>query len=305
MLVTGAGGFIGSHLTERLSSAGYRVKAFVHYNSRHSWGWLDASRRRDDCDVVAGDICNADSVRKVMEGVDVVFHLAALIGVPYSYDTPEAYVETNVKGTLNVLQAAKDKKVHRVVHISTSEVYGTAQRIPISEDHPVNPQSPYAATKAAADFLALSFYRSFNLPIVIVRPFNTYGPRQSTRAVIPTIITQILSGQNTIQLGSVTPLRDFTYVADTVQGMILAAEHAPLGEIINIGNSETISIQGLAELIASSMHRTIRIACDAQRQRPPKSEVLCLSADNAKAKRILQWVPNYSLAQGLRETPVV
>ncbi|MBC8499985.1 MAG: GDP-mannose 4,6-dehydratase, partial [Candidatus Atribacteria bacterium] len=224
VLVTGSGGFIGSHLTEELSSLGYRVKAFVHYNSRNSWGWLDSSVRKERIEVISGDIRDADIVRHAMRDVEIVFHLAALIGIPYSYHSPEAYVDTNIKGTLNILQSALDFGVKKVVLTSTSEVYGTAQFVPITELHPINPQSPYAASKSAADLLGISFHKSFNLPVVIVRPFNTFGPRQSARAVIPTIVTQILAGCKKIKLGSLDPTRDLTYVEDTVKGFIKAGE---------------------------------------------------------------------------------
>ena len=236
ILVTGAGGFIGSHLVETLVKNGSKVKAFVRYNSRNSWGWLENSQYKNSIEVISGDIRDSDIVRNAMRDVDTVFHLAALIGIPYSYVSPEAYVETNIKGTLNVLQAALDTGVRKVIHTSTSEIYGTAEFVPIHEKHPVNPQSPYAASKSAADFLSLSFFRSFDLPVVIVRPFNTYGPRQSSRAVIPTIITQILSGNKTIKLGALDPTRDLSYVEDTVDGFISAeSAQRAVGEIINLG----------------------------------------------------------------------
>lgn len=303
ILVTGAGGFIGSHLVQKLSASGHVVKAFVHYNSRNSWGWLDASKCKDNIEVITGDIRDADILRNAMRGIDTVFHLAALIGIPYSYHSPEAYLETNVKGTLNVLQSARDFGVKKIIHTSTSEVYGSAQFVPITEAHPINPQSPYAASKASADFLALSFYRSFDLPVVIVRPFNTYGPRQSARAIIPTIITQILSGINKIKLGVLTPTRDLTYVDDTVAGFICAAECLKsAGEIINLGNNSEILIGDLARLISQCCDRDIKIESDQERKRPSKSEVERLWADNAKAKRILNWTPKYSLEKGLKKT---
>jgi len=303
VLITGAGGFIGSHLTEKLLSLGYAVKAFVHYNSRNLWGWLDSSACEGRIEIVSGDIRDADIVRHAMKDVEMVFHLAALIGIPYSYHSPEAYVETNVRGTLNILQAAKDFGVKKVVITSTSEIYGTAQFVPITEKHPINPQSPYAATKSAADLLSLSFYRSFNLPVTIVRPFNTYGPRQSARAVIPTIITQMLSNKKSIKLGALSPTRDLTYVEDTVDGFICAGESSKsIGEIINLGNNSEISIGDLANLIAKCLDRNIKIESDQERKRPVKSEVERLMADNNKAKKILNWVPKYSLEKGLKKT---
>ena len=303
ILVTGAGGFIGSHLTERLVKSGCAVKAFLHYNSRNSWGWLEGSRYKDSIEIISGDIRDTDIVRHAMRDVDIVFHLAALIGIPYSYYSPEAYVETNVKGTLNILQAARDLGVKRIVHTSTSEVYGSAQFVPIAETHPLNPQSPYAATKSAADSLALSFYYSFNLPVTIVRPFNTYGPRQSARAVIPTIITQILNSQNDIKLGALTPTRDLTYVEDTVEGFILVGESkSAIGQVINIGNNSEISIGDLVKLICSLLKHDIKTAFDKKRKRPETSEVSRLMADNSKAKEILGWGPKYSLKEGLKKT---
>jgi len=302
-LVTGAGGFIGSHLTEKLSSLGYAVKAFVHYNSRNTWGWLDSSACKERIEVISGDIRDADIVRHAMRDVETVFHLAALIGIPYSYHSPEAYVNTNIKGTLNVLQSSLDLGVKKVVLTSTSEIYGTAQFVPITESHPINPQSPYAASKAAADLLGISFHRSFDLPAVIVRPFNTFGPRQSARAVIPTIITQILAGYKKIKLGSLDPTRDLTYVEDTVRGFIKAGESKNgIGEIINLGNKSEISIRDLADLIARMMGVSATIEEDAGRKRPVKSEVDRLKADNSKAKKLLKWSPEYSLEKGLKET---
>lgn len=303
VLVTGAGGFIGSHLTEKLCVSGYAVKAIVHYNSRNSWGWLDSSKYKGRIEIISGDIRDADIVRHAMRNVEMIFHLAALIGIPYSYHSPEAYVETNIKGSLNILQAAKDFGVKKIIHTSTSEIYGTARFVPITENHPVNPQSPYAATKSAADLLALSFYRSFNLPVTVVRPFNTYGPRQSARAVIPTIITQILYGKKRIKLGALTPTRDFTYVEDTVDGFIRAGEcPGSTGEIINLGNNSEISIGELTHLIALYLNREVIINSVQERKRPAKSEVERLMADNTKAKRILNWAPKYSLEKGLKKT---
>lgn len=303
VLVTGAGGFIGSHLTEKLCACGYGVKAFVHYNSRNSWGWLESSKCKERIEIISGDIRDTDIVRHAMSDVEMVFHLAALIGIPYSYHSPEAYVETNIRGSLNILQAAMDSGIKKVVITSTSEIYGTAQVVPIAEAHPINPQSPYAATKIAADLLALSFYRSFNLPVVIVRPFNTYGPRQSARAVIPTIITQILNGKKKIKLGALTPTRDLTYVEDTVDGFIRSGEcSGAIGEIINLGSNSEISIGDLARLISKYLNQDIRIESAQNRKRPEKSEVERLIADNAKARRILNWAPKYSLENGLKKT---
>lgn len=303
VLVTGAGGFIGSHLCERLIEKDYKVKALVKYNSRGLWGWLENSPRKDKLEVIPGDIRSYDSVKQAMEGVDIVFHLAALIGIPYSYYSPDSYLETNIKGTLNILQAAREQGVERFVHTSTSEVYGSAQFVPITETHPINPQSPYAATKAAADFLVLSFLRSFDLPIVIVRPFNTYGPRQSARAIVPAIISQILSGREKIKLGSLHPTRDLTYIEDTVDGFIKAGEaKKAVGEIINLGNNAEISMGDLAILISNLMKVKIEIECDAQRKRPITSEVERLCADTQKAKEILNWSPMYLLEEGLKAT---
>lgn len=303
VLVTGAGGFIGSHLTEKLCDSGYKVKAFVHYNSRNNWGWLETSRCKNRIEVVSGDIRDADVVRDAMRDVDMVFHLAALIGIPYSYHSPEAYVETNIKGSLNILQTAKDFGVKKVIHTSTSEIYGTAQFVPITERHPINPQSPYAASKSAADLLALSFYRSFDLPVTLVRPFNTYGPRQSARAIIPTIITQLLYGNKEIRLGALKPSRDLTYVEDTVDGFIRAGEaRGSIGQVINLGSNSEISIEDLARLIAGHLGRDVRIISTRERKRPEKSEVERLRADNAKARRILDWTPKCSLEKGLKKT---
>jgi len=303
VLVTGAGGFIGSHLTEELVACGYQVKAFIHYNSRNSWGWLDSSVYKKQIEVISGDIRDADIVRYAMDDVEIVFHLAALIGIPYSYYSPEAYVDTNIKGTLNILQSALDFGVKKVVLTSTSEIYGTAQFVPITELHPINPQSPYAASKSAADFLGITFYKSFNLPVVIVRPFNTFGPRQSARAIIPTIITQILAGRKRVKLGSLGPTRDLTYVEDTVKGFIRAGESKNgIGEVINLGNRSEISIRDLVYLIAKVMGISVEIQEDTARKRPRKSEVDRLMADNSKAKRLLKWSPRHSLEQGLKKT---
>ncbi len=303
ILVTGAGGFIGSHLTELLVELGADVTAFIRYNSRNYWGWLEHSKYLNDIRVMAGDIRDYDSVKSATKGADVVFHLAALIGIPYSYESPVAYLKTNNEGTYNVLQAARELAVEKLVSTSTSEVYGTAQFVPISEEHPVNPQSPYAASKAGADFLALSFYRSFNLPVVVIRPFNTFGPRQSARAIIPTIIAQIAAGRSKIKLGSLTPTRDLTYVKDTTYGFVRVAESdQSIGETINIGSNFEISIGDLVKLIARLMGIDIEIEITQERQRPDKSEVERLRADTQKAKEILTWVPTVSLEEGLKET---
>lgn len=303
VLVTGAGGFIGSHLTEKLVKRGYQVKAFVHYNSRNSWGWLEFLKSKERLEVISGDIRNADIVRSAMRDVETVFHLAALIGIPYSYYSPEAYLDTNTKGTLNILQSVLDFGVKKVVLTSTSEIYGTAQFVPITELHPINPQSPYAASKAAADLLGLSFHKSFNLPVVIIRPFNTYGPRQSARAVVPTIITQILNGKKKIKLGTLTPTRDLTYVEDTVDGFIRAGECSEvIGQVINLGNNFEISIGDLAQLISEYLDQNINIEFEEGRKRPEKSEVCRLLADNSKAKQILGWAPKHSLEKGLKKT---
>jgi NAD dependent epimerase/dehydratase len=303
VLVTGADGFIGSHLTEILVRTGYQVRAFVLYNSFNSWGWLDSCDAdvKGQFEVFAGDIRDPHGVKEAMQGCDAVLHLAALIAIPYSYHSPDTYVDTNVKGTLNVLQAARELEIGRVVHTSTSEVYGTAQFVPITETHPLQGQSPYSATKIAADQLAYSFYTSFNLSVIIARPFNTYGPRQSARAVIPTIITQIANGQRQIKLGAVSPTRDFNYVKDTVAGFIAALEaEEGDGEVVNFGSNYEISIGDTAQLIAEAMNREIEVVTDEVRLRPKKSEVNRLWADNTKAKELLGWVPAYGDRQGFK-----
>jgi NAD dependent epimerase/dehydratase len=302
ILVTGADGFIGSHLTEALLQDGYDVRAFVLYNSFNSWGWLDHVPKsvRDNLDVFAGDIRDPHGVKEAMKGCDVVVHLAALIAIPYSYHSPDTYVDTNVKGTLNVLQAARELGVRRVVHTSTSEVYGTARFVPITEEHPLQGQSPYAATKIAADQLVYSFYASFGLPVVIARPFNTYGPRQSARAVIPTIIAQIASGQRQIKLGATSPTRDFNYVSDTVAGFVAALNSDQgLGEVVNFGSNFEISIGETAHLIAKVMNTEIEIITDEERLRPENSEVQRLWSDNTKAKGVFGWQPTYAGREGL------
>lgn len=303
ILVTGADGFIGSHLTEQLVLRGYDVRAFVFYNSFNSWGWLDHSPKdiKNQFEVFAGDIRDPHGVKKAVKGCDVIMHLAALIAIPYSYHSPDTYIDTNIKGTLNILQAARDLEVNKVVHTSTSEVYGTAQFVPITEKHPLQGQSPYSATKIGADHLALSFYRSFSIPVSIIRPFNTYGPRQSARAVIPTIITQIAAGQKEIHLGSLHPTRDFSYVNDTVKGFIAVAESdQALGEVINIGSNYEVSIRDLIQIITDIMKADIKIKTDDNRLRPEKSEVERLWADNSKAKQITGWQPEYAGTEGLK-----
>jgi len=302
VLVTGAGGFIGSHLTERLVELGAKTRAFVRYSSTGSWGWLDQSPRKNDIEVVLGDIRDQDTVMHALAGVDVVFHLAALIAIPYSYQAPLSYVRTNVEGTLNVLQAAQRAESEVVVHTSTSEVYGTARTVPIDENHPLQGQSPYSASKIGADKIAESFHLSFGLPVVTVRPFNTFGPRQSARAVIPTIITQALNGAE-IRLGNLEPTRDLNFIADTVEGFIKAAETPKaLGETINLGSGREISIGDLAALILKLMNRDIPIALESARVRPENSEVDRLCADSRKGQSILGWTPKYSLEEGLSAT---
>lgn len=303
VLITGADGFIGSHLTEALVRAGHDVRAFVLYNSFNSWGWLDhcAPEVRGKFDVFAGDVRDPHGVRAAMQGCDRVLHLAALIAIPYSYHSPDTYVDTNVKGTLNMVQAARELGVRRVIHTSTSEVYGTARSVPITEEHPLQGQSPYSATKIGADQLALSFHAAFGTPVVVLRPFNTYGPRQSARAVIPTIITQIASGQRRIKLGAIHPTRDFNFVSDTVGGFMAAlTQDAGVGEVINLGSDYEISIGDTAHLIAEAMGVEIELISDEQRLRPEGSEVERLWASNAKAARLLDWSPAYAGREGLK-----
>ncbi|MBM3244528.1 MAG: NAD-dependent epimerase/dehydratase family protein [Candidatus Omnitrophica bacterium] len=302
VFVTGAGGFIGSHLCELLAEKGYSVRALIKYNSRNDWGWLEGKKNRN-IEIFTGDIRSRDIVRRALSGVKIVFHLAALIGIPYSYHSPDSYVETNVIGTLNLLQAARDSDIEKFIHTSTSEVYGTAKFVPITEKHDINPQSPYAATKASADFIALSFFRSFGLPVTVIRPFNTYGPRQSARAIIPTIISQIHSNERKLRLGSLTPTRDFTFVKDTISAFVRASESRKAnGEVFNIGSNTDISIGCLAKLIAKLSGKVIDVECDKSRIRPAKSEVERLLADTKKASEILSWKPVYSLQKGLLET---
>lgn len=305
VLVTGADGFIGSHLVEELLLQGYEVRAFVLYNSFNTWGWLDTFPQDvlDRIDVFAGDVRDPNAVRKALDGVDAVMHLAALIAIPYSYYAPDAYVDTNIKGTLNVLQAAKDLRIRRVLVTSTSEVYGTAQYVPIDEKHPYQGQSPYSATKIGADRLAESFYRSFNLPVTIVRPFNTFGPRQSARAVIPTIITQLLAGKTEIHLGSLKPTRDFNYVKDTVRGFIeIMKSEQTIGEEINIATQREISIGQLAEELIRQINPEARIVCEEQRLHPANSEVERLLGCNEKILRLTDWKPQYTFEEGIQET---
>lgn len=303
VLVTGADGFIGSHLTEALVRNGFDVRAFVFYNSFNSWGWLDHCDEdvKGKFEAFAGDIRDPNGVRTAMQGCDAVLHLAALIAIPYSYHSPDTYVDTNVKGTLNIVQAARDLGVAKVVHTSTSEVYGTARFVPITEDHPLQGQSPYSASKIGADHIAMSFYTSFSTPVAIIRPFNTYGPRQSARAVIPTIITQIANGEHRINLGAVHPTRDFNYVADTVAGFmaVLRSDRA-VGEVINIGSNFEISIGDTVRTISEVMGVAVEIVTDAQRLRPEKSEVERLWASNDKARDLLDWQPQYGGLDGFR-----
>lgn len=305
VLVTGADGFIGSHLVEGLLGRGCRVRAFVLYNSFSNWGWLDTFSKEDldRMEVFPGDVRDPNGVRKALQGIEVVFHLAALIAIPFSYHSPDSYVDTNIKGTLNILQAAREAGCRRVLITSTSEVYGTARYVPIDERHPLQGQSPYSATKIAADRLAESFYCSFNTPITIVRPFNTYGPRQSARAVIPTIITQLLSGAAEVKLGSIHPTRDFNYVTDTVAGFIAAAEaDNTVGEELNIASQQEVSIGQLALEIIDQLNSTAKIVSDDTRIRPERSEVERLLGSNEKIRRLTGWQPNHSLRQGIQET---
>lgn len=305
ILVTGADGFIGSHLTEELVKQGFDVKAFSLYNSFNTWGWLDTLPQdiMENVEVFTGDVRDPNGVREAMKGTDAVFHLAALIAIPFSYHSPDAYVDTNIKGTLNVLQAAKQLDLDKVLITSTSEVYGTAQYVPIDESHPYQGQSPYSATKIGADRLAESFYRSFGLPVAIVRPFNTYGPRQSARAVIPTIITQLLAGKEEIRLGSLTPTRDFNFVKDTAQGFIeIYRSDKTVGEEINIATQNEISIGELAEELIKQINPQAKIVCDEERLRPEKSEVNRLLGSNEKIKMFTDWEPRFTFEEGLAQT---
>jgi NAD dependent epimerase/dehydratase len=302
VLITGAGGFIGSHLTERLVTAGAQTRALVHYNAFGNWGWLDNSPLKQEVQVIAGDICDRDCVKEAIKDCEVVFHLAALIAIPYSYRAPGSYVRTNVEGTLNVLQACREVGVVRLVHTSTSEVYGTARYVPIDEKHPLQGQSPYSASKIGADKIAEAFHLSFNVPVVTVRPFNTFGPRQSARAVIPTIITQCLSGE-IIRLGSLNPTRDLNYVSNTVDGYLSAAcSPNAIGKTVNLGTGREISIGDLAKLISEILGCRVAIETENARMRPEKSEVERLLADNSLAKQVLGWTPKVNLEQGLSLT---
>ncbi|MBA4391638.1 MAG: NAD-dependent dehydratase [Syntrophus sp. (in: bacteria)] len=305
ILVTGADGFIGSHLVEALLEEGCHVKAFVYYNSFNSWGWLDTfpKEKLNSVDIFTGDVRDPNGVRQAVKGVDIVFHLAALIGIPFSYHSPDTYVDTNVKGTLNILQACRGYNIERVIVTSTSEVYGTAQYVPIDEKHPLQGQSPYSASKIGADKIAESFCRSFGLPVVIARPFNTYGPRQSARAVIPTIVTQLLNGKEDIHLGSTYPTRDLNYVSDTCKGFITLAEcDEAIGKEVNIGSGQEISIGDLANLIISMINPNAKIFAENSRKRPEKSEVERLLSDNTLIQRLTGWKPEVSLRKGIEKT---
>lgn len=302
VFVTGADGFIGSHLTEMLLDKGYNVKALSYYNSFNYWGWLD-DMRHPNLETVTGDIRDPHFCKHITKDVDTIFHLAALIAIPYSYIAPDSYVDTNVKGTLNICQAAKENGIRRVVVTSTSEVYGTAQYVPIDENHPKQPQSPYSATKIGADAMAMSFYNAFELPVIIARPFNTYGPRQSARAIIPTIITQIANGKKEIKLGDLTPTRDFNYVKDTCKGFIeLANCDAAIGQEVNIASNHEISMRDTLELIANIMKAEVKFTEDEQRIRPQNSEVFRLWGNNKKIKALTGFSPSYTIEEGLRET---
>ncbi len=303
VLVTGAGGFIGSHLTELLVQEGFDVTAFVRYNSKNNWGWLEESKFKNEINVVTGDIRDYDSVLNSLKGNEAVFHLAALIGIPYSYVSPKAYIETNVTGTYNVLQASKELGLKQVLVTSTSETYGTAQYVPIDEKHPMVGQSPYSATKISADQLAISFFRSFNLPVKVVRPFNTYGPRQSARAIIPTVISQLLDGKTKLKLGNLTPTRDLTFVLDTVSGFLNIYKSEKLfGEVTNIGMNHEISIKNLIKMISDVMKIEVSIESEEQRIRPANSEVERLVCNNSKISQFTEWKPQYNLEKGLRST---
>lgn len=305
ILVTGSDGFIGSHLTEELVNSGYRVRAFVFYNSSNSWGWIDTLpvRIKKELEIFPGDIRDPHQVRKAVKDVNVLFHLAALIAIPYSYESPDSYVDTNIKGTINILQAAKEEKVKRILIASSSEVYGTAQYVPIDEIHPLHAQSPYAASKISAEKLAESYFKSFSLPISVVRPFNTFGPRQSARAIIPTIIIQLLNGNTNIKLGSLNPVRDFTYVKDTVNGFIKIAEsEKTIGEEINIASQKGISIGQLADELIMQINPSAIISVDENRIRPINSEVNRLIGSYKKLTQLTDWTPQYSFERGISET---
>jgi len=303
ILVTGADGFIGSHLVEALVNEGAQVRALVYYNAMNHWGWLEEVECLPRVEVVSGDVRDPHQMKKIVKDMDTVFHLAALIAIPYSYDAPSSYADTNIKGTLNICQAALAAGCRRMIHTSTSEVYGTAQYVPIDENHPLQPQSPYSASKIGADALAMSFYYSFGLPLTIARPFNTYGPRQSARAIIPTLITQLAAGNKELKVGSLTPTRDFNYVKDTVRGMIMLATSAnTTGEVVNIGSGSEISIKDLVRFISEMMNSGAVVRTDDARIRPDKSEVRQLRCDNSKIKRLVGYQPRYTLEKGLAET---
>lgn len=303
ILVTGADGFIGSHLVELLVHEGYKVKALSQYNSFNYWGWLEDVACRNDIEVLSGDVRDPHFCKKITQGVDTVFHLAALIAIPYSYVAPDSYVDTNIKGTLNICQAALENSVGRVLHTSTSEVYGTAQYVPIDENHPLQAQSPYSATKIAADAMAMSFFNAFSLPVTIARPFNTYGPRQSARAVIPTIITQIANGAQKIKLGDVTPTRDFNFVTDTCLGFLaLARSEKTIGQTVNIGSGTEVSVEDTLNLIKELMHSDVEFITDDKRIRPEKSEVFRLCCDNSRIRELTGFTPRHSLREGLQKT---
>ena len=303
VLITGAGGFIGSHLVERCVENSYAIKAFLRYNSKNNWGWLENSKVKNEIEVVTGDIRDYDSVHNAAEGCEAVFHLAALIGIPYSYTSPLAYIKTNIEGTYNILQSAKERNLNNIIITSTSETYGTAQKVPINEDHPLVGQSPYSASKIAADQIALSYHKSFGLPVKVVRPFNTYGPRQSARAIIPTVISQLLKGKTELDLGNTKPTRDLTYVQDTVNGFIEIFKSEDLiGSVTNIGMNEEISVEDLTNTIAGLLGIKISIKEDKQRVRPENSEVERLRCDNTKLMKNTGWKPRYDLTKGLKET---
>mgnify|MGYP001288765658 CR=1 FL=1 len=303
VLVTGADGFIGSHLTEILASKGFRVRALVQYNSFGSYGWLDNSKYLEDIEVVMGDIRDPYFVQNLVKNIDIIFHLAALIAIPYSYKAAQSYIETNINGTLNLMEACRDNEVKRIIHTSTSEVYGTARFVPINEEHPLQAQSPYSASKIGADAIAFSFFKSFNLPLTIARPFNTYGPRQSSRAVIPTIISQLLSGKSNLKLGSLHPTRDFNYVSDTCEGFLeLAESKNAIGETFNIGSGKEISIKELVNTISEIIGTNPKVECDDKRIRPALSEVDRLLCDNKKITKITKFKPKISLKEGLSKT---
>jgi NAD dependent epimerase/dehydratase len=303
ILITGAGGFIGSHLTEKCVDMGYAVKAFLRYNSRNDWGWLENSEKKGDIEIITGDIRDYDSVYNAAKGCKGIFHLAALIGIPYSYVSPLAYIKTNVEGTYNILQAAREANCENILVTSTSETYGTAQHIPITENHPLVGQSPYSASKIAADQMALSFYRSFDLMIKIIRPFNTYGPRQSARSIIPAIISQVLSGNNKIRLGNLNTTRDFSFIDDTVRAFLsIYKSTSGVGEVINVGMNQEIRIGELAEMIGDLMGKKITIETEKARIRPEKSEVELMRCDNTKLLSLTDWKPEYNLRQGLEKT---